>query len=345
MKIYLILLLLPITALASEAETNCQLAKANAEVLAANLVAPSAFVNTGNSVTPQQTLAVGLSESFSGLRKGSLLRQMASAECDSFKATTVLDEQARSAMDEVERIAAKEELSLLNKADDLSSNNIALLTSRFEAHTSSITQLEDARTQRDSIQERRQQLLVIMSKPGTTLSAGNLEATYHEAKITSGHAALLQAKANATLGWDLTLSAGGLKPITSMPGSTMNTQGFVSIGVKYSFGAHASNSAARDVQRLTEQLMDEQGGGYKVALDKERTQLHQLIIVAKDHLHELDVRTTESRAILDSIEGLNSAAAELIKSSMSVKLIVLDADRRGTTSRLTGYQKLLSLVE
>jgi hypothetical protein len=345
MKKLLLLMLIPYSVFAGEVDTACQLYKAKADSQAEILIMPQLFVSAGSSNNTQQTISAGITESISNYRKGTYLQEAAEANCDAIKATTLLDKHGKFGFQNVLNMGAKAELTSLDNALSITDDTISVMQDKLKSKIITVTQYEEVKTLRDMITDRQTVLLGVLSK-SVIKEDENLTDTYIQARDASARAASLEAKANATSGWDITVSAGGVQPIGNiMPGTQLGTQGVLSVTAKYSFGEYSSRKAADQVEILSKQLMDEQTIGYNIALQQEKIELQGLIIAERIHLKEANKSLQEVENLLESLKGIESDIAENIKDVHYIKMMIMMADIEGSKIRLDEYQNTLIRIK
>jgi hypothetical protein len=340
MKYLSLLLLLPALSAAGELELACNLERSKTEVQASTLDAPEAIGSVGQDATTGTKSAIlGVRQSFSGKYQADLLRQAAEAKCDALRSTLKLDEHARWSQLQVTREGLKAELAIIEQAIAMAKTNISFLDAQLSEKVITILQHTEARQSLVSLEIRQAALLRglsdnVLSSPDSN-AAGLMEA----ARTAEAHAAGLTAEAAAQKGWDIVVSAGGRQPESG------NATPFASIGFSWSFGAGRAEAAAQDVRRQTEQLLAVQQGGYAQTLIRQKETISSLIQAETMAAATSARQMQHLREVREPMVLIDTALANNTVRSLNLQLKILEADRIGAETRLTGYKALLDKLQ
>jgi hypothetical protein len=337
---YLILLLFPILANATETQVACNLERDKAEVQASVLSAPSVVSAIGQDpTTGTKSANVGISQSFAGRSQAGLLRQAAEARCAAITANKQLDERGRWAQLSVQHQAAVIELAGIEQAILMAKANISQLDAQLTAHTITIIEHTAARQELVNLEERQAGLLRTLSisakVPPTTDVTGLIET----ARSAEADAALLEAKVIAGRGWDVVVSGGVRQPF----GGSATT--FATVALRWSFGMSAAEQAASRVAEGTSQLAALADGGYAQTALRERETLHHLIEAETRAIASSARQQEHLRRIHASLVGIDTALAGNTRRGLELQLAVMAADEAGCQARLDGYTALLEQLK
>lgn len=336
MKYFLILLAFPLLAHAGEAQLACDLERSKAEVQASTLAAPAAFGTLGQDpASGTKSVSIGLTQSLSGYKQAGLVRSAADARCEAIKAELLLDEHARFALVEVQRVGATAELQKVEEAITLAKINLELLDRQLEAQTITIMEHTAARQALNSLQTQRVEVLRVIAQPSLPSTNISLLDLIESARHAEAEAARLSALASASTGWDVFVSAGVREP----QGGRASTYG--TVGIRYSFGEGASRSAAENVGRLTGELASIAQGGYTQTVIRERSELTRLIEAENIELFSVHREIEHLIRVRTSLVGIETSLAQNQLRNLELQLKSLEAERAGTSTRLEGYRTLL----
>lgn len=335
MKLLLPLIIAPTIAFAGEQQVACNLEKDRAEVQASVLSAPQAFGQVGDTVTSTKNVVVGVSQSFSGIKRARLIREAADAKCDAMRATIALDKYGVFAVTSIQQKSAATELISVNEALDLAKKNLELLDAQLVAQTITIIQHTAARQVITALEMRKAELIRVLSKPveGTESIAGFVDV----AKSAEANAARLAAEAGSEAGWDVKVAAGARQPITG--GGSASA--FATIAFTYSFGYDSSKDAARRVGTGTAELMSESTVGYAKTVQRQRGELEGLVIAENALIPSLKAQLANIKGILKTLEPLDTALALNTKRDLNIQAITLRGQIAGAEMRSAGYAALL----
>jgi hypothetical protein len=335
-----LLLLLPIFAHAGEAQLACNLERSKAEVQASTLAAPSAIGQVGQDpTTGTKSLIVGLSQSFSGRSQAALIREAAEAKCDAIRATLQLDEHARWSQLQVSRDGFMAELRVIEEAILLAKANITFLDAQLAEKIITINEHTNARQSLVVLESREAELLRNLSTSVLPPPESNISSLLETSRHAESQAARLTAQASAERSWDIVVSGGARQPQSG------NATPYATIGFSYSFGSGDSRRAAQQVGEYTEALAKEQQGGYTQTIIRQQETLKKLI-EAETLAAATSARQEEHlRQIRTPIMGIDTALALNTLRSLNLQLKVLEADRVGAETRLSGYKALLAHLQ
>lgn len=337
------LLLVPGLVLADDdqATVSCNLAKAQAEVTAAELALPAAFATGSNQLT-QKTVAVGVSQSISGLVRASKLRSAADAQCDSFQSSVRLEQYVLWATADIQKRGAIASVKILNQALDLSNENIDILKKQVDSNVSTVGDIDTAVMDYRRIEDIRAGLLATASIVIPSMDYINVADLINEFEANQGKAAELSAASTAHSGWDITIAVGENKPIgTPTYGTSDSAATFVTATVKYSFGTHAAMKAAEEIGRTTSQSLHIAQSGYTQTLIRRRTETQSLIELEIQNIANARREQTTLQSVRIPLAGIDSFLANNARRTLDIQLKALEADITGAGVRLAGYKTLL----
>jgi hypothetical protein len=336
-KYNLLLLLFPLAVYADESQMACNLEQSKSEVRAAILAAPSVFGSIGDASTTEKNITLGISQSLSGRRQASLMRQAASARCDAIRVALQLDTYEQWAQRQVQRDGALEELRLIEQALIMARQNLDVLAPQLAANTITLTEHAQAVTAVAEIEKRQALLMktlavVMVTPPETNVATLIQSLQTHEALAASS-----AARSQAETGWDTVISAGARQSVSGGGSGQL----FATIGFKWSFGYSAARDAARAVGTQTAELMNEQQNGHVQIMLRQRDTLRQLIKAEKLEMSSIRWNITQLRQTRVSVQGIDTALAQNTLRSVNLQLSVMEAQLAGTLTRLDGYKNLL----
>jgi hypothetical protein len=336
---YLIILaaLLPITAFANEAQLACNLEQSKAEVTATVQAAPQAFGSVGQEPSSgEKSINAGVSQSFAGRSRATLIREAAAAKCDAIRSTVALDEHARWSVQTVKRNGALIELKTIEQAILEAKAHIAMLDQQLAAQVITINQHTDARQTLVSLENRQSELMRVLSAVVLPPPTSNVSQLIVSATTSEANAARLASQAQAETGWDVVVAAGVRQPLEGG-----QAEPFGSIGFKYSFGYSASKNAAAAVGSQTAALLAAQQGGYTQTVARQREELAKLID-AETLAESTSVRQLfHLQGVRASLNGIETALAQNTARALDIQLLILQAAAQGSRARLDGYKDIV----
>ena len=347
MKILLIvLLLMPAIAFAdNEAKIACDLAKAQAEVIASELKSPSVFA-TGSDQISQKSIALGVSESLSGLVRASKITDAAEAQCASLQASVKLDQYTLWSITNIQKQGAIASLMILNSAIDQAIDNIRILNDQLQASVVTVSDIETAELELEALEKQKATLLTIISAVVPPIEATDISRLVHDYQFNQGRAAELTAKAQAHGGWDITVGIGENTPIGSQPpGTSTDAAPFFTAMVKYSLGTHAAMRAAEEVGKNTQLLLQNQQTGYFQTLDRHRKEVHALIDIDTTNLANAYRQLKSLRRIRAPLDTVDSLLAGNARRTLDLHIKTTEADFAGATTRLTELRSLFDKMK
>jgi hypothetical protein len=337
---YLILLLFPILAQASELELACNLERSKAEVTASNLAAPAAYGTLGQDpITTSKSAIAGVSQSLSGRSQASKIREAAGAKCDALRASLELDEFGRWSQQQVQRDGAIAELRIVEQAIALAKSNIAQLDEQLAAHTITVNQHTAARGSLVFLEDRQAELLRELSIASKTPPVSNAQNLLSVSRIAEARAASLTAQAQADAGWDISVQAGVRQPLDGGKART-----YSNITFRWSFGSSNSRAAAQAVGEYTEALLSVQQGGYTQIVVRQQETLRNLIQAETLAAATAARQEEHLRQVHGTVSGVDSTLALNTIRVIDLQLKTLEASRVGAETRLTGYKALLEKI-
>lgn len=213
MKSLLLLAFLPsLVFAADEAQLTCDLARAQAEVTASELKAPAAFASGGNQLS-QKTIAVGVSQSLSGIVRANRIQDAAEAQCASAQSSVRLEQYTLWSTLDIQKRGAIASLSKLNEAIDLATANVSTLKTEIDSGVITLDAVADAQLQLDTMQHSKASLLITISNVIPSQDYTNVDELIRQYESDQATSAELTAKASAHSGWDFTVAVGENKPI------------------------------------------------------------------------------------------------------------------------------------
>lgn len=342
MKLFYILTLIPALAFgADESRIGCDLAKAQAEVQAAQLIAPSAFADIGDPSNPQQSVATGLTQSVSGIFRAKELRRSGDAKCEAIYAETNLDLYEKWAVLSAQRKGDIAEQNTLDESVSIQKEYISTLTEQLKANVVALAAVEGASQVFTSTVQRQAELAKNLSIEIIPPPDGELGNLIKQANEAEGLSAMLSAKSSANGGWDFSMSAGVRTPING-GGST---QGFITASAKYSFGTSAAQKAARIVGEKTTELLNIQNAGYNQTVQRNRIELLRLIEVEHKLMMALNHEVMRIQALRSPLIGIDSTLAKNAITEADIQISILSATLAGSVARQSAYQVLLTRFE
>jgi len=333
----MVLALLANVALADEAQTACNLEQSKSEVRAAVLAAPAAFGSVGDASTTEKNVTLGVTQSLSGRRQASLLRQSAETRCNAIQVMVQLEAYEQWSQLQVQRDGALAELRLIEQALIAARVNLQELTSQLAANTITLNDHAQAVTAVAAIEHRQATLMktlaVVIVTPPETNVISLIEALHTHETLASE----LAARSQAETGWDTVISAGARQPMSGGGSGQL----FATIGFKWSFGYSAARDAARAVGDQTTALMHEQQNGYTQTMLRQRDTLRQLVKAETLEMNSIRWNMTQLRQTRASVQGIDTALSLNTLRSVNLQLSVMEAQLAGTLTRLDGYKNLL----
>jgi hypothetical protein len=335
MKLLHLLFIIPTIAMASEQQIACNLEKDRSEVQASILSSPQIFGSVGD-VTSEQNAVIGVSQSFSGIRRARLMREAAESRCNALRATVSLDRHGIYAVTGIQQKAASSELIAINNALGLAIKNMELLDAQLAAQAITVIQYNSAKQVILELNSRKADLIRLLGKQVefTDSVAGFVDA----ARIAEANAARLSAEAISESGWDVKVSAGARQSIS---GNT-STKSFATLTFTYSFGYSSSREAARRVGLDTEQAMSEMSTGYARVIHRQRNELEGMIVAEEVLIPSIKYQLGNVESILKVLEGVETKAGINTKRELEIQKIVLNGRLVGSEIRRDGYKSLLA---
>jgi hypothetical protein len=341
----IVLLAFPLIVLANaedEAKIACDLAKAQAEVIAAGLKAPSAFVSLGDPAIEQQSISVGLTQSISDIYEASRIRHAAEAQCESAQSLAKIEQFVVWSRTDIQKRGAAASLKLINDAIDMAAVNVKILNDQLAAKTTTIANLNAAEVQLEALQKTKSSLLSTIAIVIPSTEFGDISELIRAYQRSEGKAAELKAKANAHSGWDISVSAGERKPIGApYDNESQGTSPFITTYARYSFGTNASMRAAEEVGRDTELLLQNRQLGYNKILERQRKETQDLADIEATNVQVANKELEALRRISIPLESIESALAQDTRRVLDIQIKTIEADLAGAKIRLESFKELL----
>jgi hypothetical protein len=345
MKVWLAsLLLIPSLALAEdEAHVACDLARAQAEVQASVLSMPAAFASFGDPAVNEKIVAVGVSESLSGLVRAKRLRDAAQASCDSAGSSMQLDRYVHWSMIAVQKRGAAAALGGLNDAIDLAKQNVTILNQQLATNATDVAAVGAAVNDLRSLEDHKSPLLKILTTVVPAISPSDVAGLLTSYQSDQGRAAQLTALSNANSGWDVAIRVGGQKPISNIPpGSDGSATPFVTASIRYSFGTHAAREAATQVGRDTELLIATAELGYPQVVGRLREEVRKLLEIENSYVGG-DLLTIDTlQRMRAPLAGIESVLATNALRTVDIRLKAARAELAGSRERSVAFTALLA---
>lgn len=342
MKALYVLLLIPTLAFgADEAQIGCELVKAQAEVQATELAYPSAVAMAGQPTDISTTIAVGVTQSLSGIVRAKDLRKSASAKCDALYAETDLDLYEKWAVLMAQRKGDIAEQNALDESISIQKDYISNLTAQLNEHLVTEAIVKAAGSAIVSTEQRQGELAKSLAMEIIPAPDGDLGHLIKEANSKEGLSATLSAKSQADSGWDFQVTT-GFRRLINGDGAV---SGFVTASVKYSFGTSAAQKAARIVGEKTTELLNIQNAGYNQTVQRNRIELLRLIEVEHKLMMALNHEVMRIQALRSPLIGIDSTLAKNAITEADIQISILSATLAGSVARQSAYQVLLTRFE
>lgn len=339
MKLLYILTLIPALALASnEAQVGCELVKAQAELQATELADPSLFGMVGQPTELSNTIAVGVTESLSGLIRAHDIRKSSNAKCDAIYAETNLDLYQKWAILSAQRKGDLAEQNKLDETVNLQKDYISNLHAQLIDQVVTVTTLEAADATYINIEQRQEFIAKNLAMEIIPPPDGDLNDLIKEANIKEGTSAMLSAKSTANGGWDFALSIGARRLLNG-DGAT---SGFITAQAKYSFGTSAAQKAAKLVGEKTQELLDIQNAGYNQTVQRNRIELLRLVDIERQTVVALSREEGRIEMLRQPLIGIDSTLAKNAITEANIQISIVQASIAGSKARLEAYQVLLN---
>ena len=334
----MLLLIMPAISYAeTEAELSCDIIKSNAEVQASVSGSPQAFTSVGDAASGTKNIAVGVSQSLSGIRSASLLRESAVAKCDAIKDTLLLDEHIRWSLAVIDRDSVVAQLRVIQEAIKIARANTDQLGTQLAAQTITLEQYNVSRQQLTTLQNKKFDLMGqiaegILQPP----QISNLMTLIDDARIKQARADSLAARAQAETGWDLVASTGVNRPIN---GGT--TSPFVTIGIRYSFGYESARESAARIETKTNELLKIQQNGYQQILMRQADTIRSKLDIENANLKNTSEEIDNLEKLKTPLLPLDTTLSRNALITLELQIKILEADKSGMQAKINGYNSLL----
>jgi hypothetical protein len=334
-------LLVPFIAHAqNEATVSCDLAKAQAKLLAAELAYPSLYISGGDQIN-QKTVAVGLSQSVSGLIRAKNINKAADAQCDAFQSSVLLNQYKTWATLDIQKRAAIASLKELDSALRLSNENVNILKAQLEQNIVTINEIELSIQSYHAIEDYRAAMLSLASVSIPSMEFNDIGELINSYKTNQAKAAKLTAKAQAHSGWDFVIAAGENKSIDSQYNTqSSTTKPFFTATIKYSFGTHAAMKAADEIGKDTSLLLSVQQDGFFQHYERSKKEIQSMIEIEKINVQTSNKELSTLNLIRIPLENVNTTLAANARRTLDIQLMSIKATLIGANVRLAGYKEL-----
>jgi hypothetical protein len=313
----------------------CDLHKAKADLAASILNMPYVY----GASNENNTASVGIAYSFSGMTKGSLIKEIAIAKCDLLASTTLLDEQQKWALISIQKAGARAEFLALNKARDLAKERLDFTRSQFESKTITLTEYNSIRQLQLSIDTKIAAARMILAETNQPVDIINIKTLVDKARISDGKVAELQARLEAENAWDITLSAGTQKDLID---NNSPVSPFAGIAFRWSFGSFGSSDTIAKIKNKSEQAFTTDPRGYSNNFNLLLSKVEELLKVEQSKEISLTSGIADMDKLLQPLIGIDSATAQAYRKLMEIQLAIYKAELAGTQSRIQKYTELLS---
>ncbi len=346
-KLVAILLLAPTLAFSAPAEVElaCDLEKTKASITASILSAPYLY-GSGIIAPDEKSVSGGIGYSFGGRARGSLIREMADAKCESIAGMAILDEQQKWVLVNIAKEGAKAEYVATTEARVRTAEYLASVEQQLRANTVTIAEYNTAKQTKMTLDNRIGQLRTVLAEPSQPLNFISIKSILERTKFAEGRVAELAAKIELNSAWDVTTSLGVKKEIdkTGINSGTPTKAGAVA-GVTFRWSFGGQKEAASKIREQTEQLFDINQNSYKQAMDRLTAKLSELSIIEKDRLNQLDISIRESDNLIASFKNINTLAAQNTKRTLELQNFSYRAEVAGIAKRVEKYNEILGLLQ
>lgn len=325
---------------ASETETYCALAGAQARVQSALLKSPEVFGNLGDPTTSARALTLGVRTSLSRVSQGAIVEEIARSQCDAYASQRQLAEQISGIEDRAELKAMNLKRPYLVDALAKARTNADFEHALLAVQNATIANVRTASELRDRLRTEIAALDSRRSRIEAMLPAAQepLEELVNRSTAAQARVAELTARLGAQAGWDLVIAAGGRRDFSSNAQS-----GFVAVTASRSFGHASSQDAARQVGELAARHLSEQRDGAYGQLARARRSVAGIFSAQQQLLEGLKERRAALAEVGGKVSGLQTTEGLRTLRNIQVELMTIDAELRGVEARSQSLAEWLKL--
>jgi hypothetical protein len=309
--------------------------KAQADLLRA----PNAvFGPTQPSMNQPATLAWGFTSSIANQRKAGMTLDAARKNCDLYKSTTEAQRRIFFALPSIEKGVLKNRLRLIqdtsDKLDVMIAENMKLVEVQ-NLSRQSVYSLQAAKLRLDS--SRATTLTGITTPYVPPLSSTPLRELIQEKMGSEVAAQKSLARLAKQNDWDVSLAVGAYSQVN--PGLPPATYG--SIGLSYNLGSRrADKHIDASVQAYT-QWKETQGIDVTVQANILQKEITETVQIDEEQLKVLLAHDADIDQTLQSLNGVDTAAALTFKNQLQADRLVLQVDIQDMQFRLTLLRQYL----
>ena len=345
-KLSFIALLFPLTTFAqTEADLSCDLEKAKAEVMASTVEMPYLYGNVSNDPN-NDGVTLGAGWSLAGWSRAKIIREAANSKCSALAATLQLDDQQRWVVLSIAKAGAKAELIGMLDARRRAADHLEELQRQIKAQTITINEYNAARAAQAGVETKIDDLKMRLAQPTLPLNINSVRGLIETAKLNLSRAAELDAKVQAESAWDVSAVIGGRKELSGISSGSSSgsgeTQPFVGITFKWSFGSGAANAAVKKVREKSDQLFGVKQAGYAQTMERLVSQISESTKVDQEREAFLQAQLKETTALLSSFKNIDTALANNTKRTLMLQATIQQAELEGVRKRLEEYQLFMS---
>ena len=329
---------------AAETQDYCKLVNTQSEIRATTLGSPKAFLNyntnNANNSSPgasiiqdgsREDVEIGISQSVSNHIQSRYIMEIATRECHLYGVNKALSDTLSNLSNKVTLLQLNAKRPILAQALQLADSSVNVEKKLFDTQNSTIADLALIHKIRDdisaSITQNEQQYSLVKEIPPIYIDQ-NLKQLAEVAVDEEAKIAKLNAKIDATSGWDVAVSAGVKHGSTPGPvgGNIDRDGGFVSINVTISLGQVKAAYDSSRIYGLSKQYLTNKYDSSKNTYLRLTRAAQDILVSEKNNNANIHEQLSSVQELLNKVAPVDTTLAKRTERQLRIQKLVLEAE-------------------